>query len=79
MAKALQVALKNYREHMQDRKRPACFPEEDWAAWTIHEAEIPTLPIRRFACRDCTHVYQKEMRIQGRCANPFVDLTKIVD
>jgi len=79
VARELQLALKNYREHMEEREFPACFTEEEFSAWKLHEAEIPTQPIRRFACRDCTRVYQKEMTIQGRCPNSSINIEKVVD
>ena len=79
MAKALQLAIANFREHMRDREYPACFTKEEFRAWKLHEEEIPTLPIRGFTCRDCSKVYQLEMSTQGRCPNSTIDIDKITD
>jgi hypothetical protein len=79
MAKALQIALKNFTEHMRENDTPACFTTEEFRAWKLHEEEMKTLPLRSFICRDCTVVYQKEMLAQGRCFQVGVDITKVAD
>lgn len=81
MSKALQIAVINYEQHMQDRDYPDCFPdEEEYNAWSYMEnITVHTQPIRRFACRDCTSVYQLEMKRQGRCANPQLKLERFAD
>lgn len=84
MAKALQLAIKNFKEHMQDRESqghayPACFTRDEFRAWKLHEEEMPTLPIRSFTCRDCVKSYQIQMTSEGRCCNATIDLDKITD
>lgn len=79
MARALQSALKNFREYMRENETPSCFSNEEFQAWKVHEEEIKTLPIRSFVCRDCTVPYQKEMLAQGRCFQIGVDVSKIAD
>jgi len=79
MAKALQQALKNYREHMEGREFPACATEAEFDAWKLHERELPTQPIRQFFCRDCSPAYKLQMVKEGRCPQSTVDISKIVD
>jgi hypothetical protein len=79
MAKILQIALQNYTLHMKGREFPKCFTEREFKAWSKHEAEIHTQPIRGFACRDCTVQYQKEMSLRGLCVNSRINLLKIAD
>jgi len=79
MAKVLQVAVSNFIDHMKDREFPACFTENEFADWMVHEEEMKTVPIRRFVCRDCTSSYQSKMIAEGRCFNAIVPLIKIID
>jgi uncharacterized protein YlaI len=79
MAKALQLAVSNFREHMRNREYPVCFTLDEFQAWKIHEAELNTQPTRMFVCRDCTSEYQKKMSAEGRCFNASIPLAKIVD
>jgi hypothetical protein len=81
MAKMLQSAIKNYSAHVKGNKngKPACFTDEEWSAWLVHESEARTYPIRMFACRDCTYSYQQQMTVQGKCVNSDIDLEKITD
>jgi hypothetical protein len=81
MAKALQIAIANYQEHMKDREYPACFPnQKDYDAWAyMEDITVHTLPIRKFACRDCTTKYQTEQKKVGKCFNPQLKLAKFAD
>lgn len=79
MAKALQQAIQNYSIHMEGREYPACFTKEEFRAWKIHEKELPTQPIREWACRDCTPEYQKRMAYKGLCVNKDIDIRKVAD
>lgn len=81
MAKALQIAIANYQEHMKDREYPACFPnQKDYDAWAyMEDITVHTLPIRKFACRDCTTKYQIEQMNEGKCCNPQLKLAKFAD
>jgi hypothetical protein len=79
MAKLLQIAINRFQEHMSDREYPACFSEEEFRAWKLHEEELPTLPIRNFTCRDCTVPYQKKMVKENRCCISTVSVLKVAD
>lgn len=76
--KQLTVAVKNFRTATRDVKFPLCFENEiEYLFWLDGEKEVPTQPIRKFICRDCTLSYQKEMIAQNRCFNSEIDLQKI--
>lgn len=79
MAKELQLALANFRDHMRENTTPACFEEEEFAAWMLHEQEFNTKPLRCFICRDCTPAFKFVKEAEGRCFQVGVDITKIVD
>ena len=76
--KQLTVAVKNFREAMRNVKVPQCFNSElEYLFWLEGEKEVPTQPIRKFICRDCTPSHQRKMIAQGRCFNAQIDLRKI--
>jgi hypothetical protein len=79
MAKELQLAVGNYREHMETREYPLCFTSKEFKAWKVLENELHTQPIRAFVCRDCNPQYQARMAASHRCVNSSIDLSKIVD
>ena len=77
--KVLQQAVASYKQGMENRNFPPCFDSpEQYEAWSEHEREAPTQPIRRFVCRDCDACYQAQMTAEGRCLNTDIDVTKIV-
>lgn len=81
MAKALQIAVANYQEHMSERDFPVCFADKiEFDGWaTMEELTVHTQPIRKFACRDCTTAYQTKMKSENRCCNPQLKLGRFAD
>jgi hypothetical protein len=80
MAKALQIAVRNFIEYMDRHEKPACFStEKEYTEWLALERECRTQPIRGFVCRDCTPSHQARMVKEGRCFNSTVDITKVSD
>ena len=89
MAHILQAALQAHKEYFEVNDSPLCFTEKEWKTWQLHEEEAPTLPVRRFICRDCSVAYQREMVKQNKCfmrqwdseieGFTLIDLSKIVD
>ena len=67
MSRVLQDALNAFSEYMGDNETPACFSKEEYKIWCGLEAEAPTLPVRRFICRDCNPEYSKQMIRENRC------------
>ena len=89
MSKVLQQALQAHAEFFEVNESPLCFTESEWEAWKKHEQEAPTLPVRRFICRDCSISYQREQVKQNKCfmrqwdseieGFTLIDISKIVD
>ena len=81
MAKALQQAIINWTQFAEKRYYPKCFDSrEQYESWLEFERDqAKTLPIRRFACRDCTPEYQRKMTIEKRCVNSDIDVLMIAD
>ena len=89
MSKVLQQALQAHAEYFEVNEAPLCFTEKEWSAWKVHEGEAPTLPVRRFICRDCSIPYQREMVKQNKCfmrqwdsdieGFTLIDISKVVD
>jgi hypothetical protein len=76
--KQLTVAVTNFSEAMRDVEVPPCFNSKlEYVFWLEGEKEVPTQPVRKFICRDCSPSYQKRMIKEGRCFNSEVDLRKI--
>jgi hypothetical protein len=67
MSKILQAALTAFTEQMDGVDRPPCFTKEEYEVWVQYENEAPTLPIRRFVCRDCSIPHQREMVKRNKC------------
>ena len=79
MSKPLDIAIKNYKKHMEDRDYPACFGSvKDFDMWCLQESFANTKVCRKLVCRDCCSAHQRKMGVEGRCFNREVDLTKIV-
>jgi hypothetical protein len=79
MAKVLQKALANFLEHRESHEIPSCFTIKEYREWSALEDELPTLPVRKFVCRDCTASHQAMMTKSHRCFNSTIDLSKIAD
>jgi hypothetical protein len=79
MARVLQLAVDNFRKHMQDNAVPLCFSKKEFKSWKLHETELHTQPVHGFVCRDCTSSYQSKMTAAGRCFNSMIPLEKIID
>jgi hypothetical protein len=67
MAKALQDAIEAFTEQMDGADRPPCFTKAEYEVWLRYETDAPTLPIRRFVCRDCSIPHQREMVKRNKC------------
>ena len=67
MSKVLQDAINAFTEYMGDNETPACFSKEEYKIWCGLEAESPTVPVRRFICRDCSIPHQRQMVKENKC------------
>jgi hypothetical protein len=67
MSKHLQNALKAFKEQMEGTDCPPCFSKEEYEVWVGLEELAPTVPVRRFVCRDCSIPHQKDMVKANKC------------